>query len=180
MASTWNQGQWNLGSWSDSSSGSAITGLLANTALNSVTIDAQINEGWGRSTWNSATWNSAPSAFVSVTGSQTTVEIDLGIGWGRGTWSEDGWNTPGGYILTGTGTLFSITGQQGTTAIFDADNVTFPNATISAQAALLYNANNANSAIAILDFGGVKTSTNGTFELQFPTANASAGLIRIA
>ena len=54
------------------------------------------------------------------------------------------------------------------------------NATISAQAALLYNANNANSAIAILDFGGVKTSTNGTFELQFPTANASAGLIRIA
>ena len=69
---------------------------------------------------------------------------------------------------------------DGTTAIFDADNVTFPNATISAQAALLYNANNANSAIAILDFGGVKTSTNGTFELQFPTANASAGLIRIA
>jgi len=69
---------------------------------------------------------------------------------------------------------------DGTTAIFDADNVTFPNATISAQAALLYNANNSNSAIAVLDFGGVKTSTNGTFELQFPTANASAGLIRIA
>ena len=69
---------------------------------------------------------------------------------------------------------------DGTTAIFDADNVTFPNATISAQAALLYNANNANSAIAILDFGGVKTSTNGTFELQFPTANSTAGLIRIA
>ena len=69
---------------------------------------------------------------------------------------------------------------DGTTAIFDADNVTFANATISAQAALLYNANNSNSAIAVLDFGGVKTSTNGTFELQFPTANASAGLIRIA
>ena len=69
---------------------------------------------------------------------------------------------------------------DGTTAIFDADNVTFPNATISAQAALLYNANNANSAIAVLDFGGVKTSTNGTFELQFPTANSTAGLIRIA
>ena len=69
---------------------------------------------------------------------------------------------------------------DGTTAIFDADNVTFPNATISAQAALLYNANNSNSAIAVLDFGGVKISTNGTFELQFPTANSTAGLIRIA
>jgi hypothetical protein len=82
---------------------------------------------------------------------------------------------------TGGNTLTNVAiSVDGTTAIFDADNVTFPNATISAQAALLYNANNANSAIAILDFGGVKTSTNGTFELQFPTANASAGLIRIA
>ena len=82
---------------------------------------------------------------------------------------------------TGGNTLTNVAiSVDGTTAIFDADNVTFPNATISAQAARLYNANNANSAIAILDFGGVKTSTNGTFELQFPTANASAGLIRIA
>jgi|TARA_R110002020_G_scaffold32200_1_gene99283 hypothetical protein len=82
---------------------------------------------------------------------------------------------------TGGNTLTNVAiSVDGTTAIFDADNVTFPNATISAQAALLYNANNANSAIAVLDFGGVKTSTNGTFELQFPTANASAGLIRIA
>ena len=90
--------------------------------------------------------------------------------------SSSGTNyTTGGNALTNV--AISV---DGTTAIFDADNVTFPNATISAQAALLYNANNANSAIAILDFGGVKTSTNGTFELQFPTANASAGLIRIA
>ena len=90
--------------------------------------------------------------------------------------SSSGTNyTAGGNALTNV--AISV---DGTTAIFDADNVTFANATISAQAALLYNANNSNSAIAVLDFGGVKTSTNGTFELQFPTANASAGLIRIA
>jgi hypothetical protein len=90
--------------------------------------------------------------------------------------SSSGTNyTTGGNALTNV----AIT-VDGTTAIFDADNVTFANATISAQAALLYNANNSNSAIAVLDFGGVKTSTNGTFELQFPTANSSAGLIRIA
>ena len=90
--------------------------------------------------------------------------------------SDSGTNyTIGGNTLTNV--AISV---DGTTAIFDADNVTFPNATISAQAALLYNNSNANAAIAILDFGGVKTSTNGTFELQFPTANASAGLIRIA
>tara|TARA_A100001011_G_C14303123_1_gene841780 strand:- start:2495 stop:2920 length:426 start_codon:yes stop_codon:yes gene_type:complete len=90
--------------------------------------------------------------------------------------SSSGTNyTAGGNALTNV--AISV---DGTTAIFDADNVSFANATISAQAALLYNANNSNSAIAVLDFGGVKTSTNGTFELQFPTANSSAGLIRIA
>ena len=90
--------------------------------------------------------------------------------------SDSGTNyTTGGNTLTNV--AISV---DGTTAIFDADNVTFANATISAQAALLYNNSSANAAIAVLDFGGVKTSTNGTFELQFPTANASAGLIRIA
>ena len=108
---------------------------------------------------NAATLNAATPAYT------TSNEI-----------SNSGTNyTTGGNVLANV--AISV---DGTTAIFDADNVTFPNATIAAQAALLYNANNANSAIAILDFGGVKTSTNGTFELQFPTANASAGLIRIA
>jgi len=82
---------------------------------------------------------------------------------------------------TGGATLTNVTiSTDGTTAIFDADNVSFANATISAQAALIYNANNSNSSIAVLDFGGVKTSTNGTFELQFPNADATNGLIRIA
>jgi len=82
---------------------------------------------------------------------------------------------------TGGATLTGVTiSTDGTTAIFDSDNVSFANATISAQAALIYNADNSNSAIAVLDFGGVKTSTNGTFELQFPNADATNGLIRIA
>jgi len=82
---------------------------------------------------------------------------------------------------TGGATLTNVAiSTDGTTAIFDADNVSFANATISAQAALIYNANNSNSSIAVLDFGGVKTSTNGTFELQFPNADATNGLIRIA
>jgi hypothetical protein len=90
--------------------------------------------------------------------------------------SDSGTNyTIGGETLTNV----TIT-TDGTTAIFDADNVSWANATISAQAALIYNANNSNSSIAVLDFGGVKTSTNGTFELQFPNADATNGLIRIA
>ena len=109
---------------------------------------------------NSATLNATTSVYI--TADEVTGNVASNY-------------TTGGNALTNV--AISV---DGTTAIFDADNVTFPNATISAQAALLYNANNSNSAIAVLDFGGVKTSTNGTFELQFPTANSTAGLIRIA
>jgi hypothetical protein len=108
---------------------------------------------------NTATLNQNTAAYI------TANEI-----------SDSGTNyTIGGATLTNV----TIT-TDGTTAIFDADNVSFANATISAQAALIYNANNSNSSIAVLDFGGVKTSTNGTFELQFPNADATNGLIRIA
>ena len=90
-------------------------------------------------------------------------------------------SSSGTNYTTGGATLTNVTiTTDGTTAIFDADNVSFANATISAQAALIYNADNSNSSIAVLDFGGVKTSTNGTFELQFPNADATNGLIRIA
>ena len=69
---------------------------------------------------------------------------------------------------------------DGNVAIFDADNVAFANSTITAQAALIYNNSNSNSAICVLDFGGDKSSTNGTFEIQFPTADANNALIRIS
>jgi hypothetical protein len=108
---------------------------------------------------NTATLNENTTAYI------TSNEI-----------SDSGTN----YVIGGE-TLTNVTiTVDGTTAIFDADNVSWANATISAQAALIYNANNSNSSIAVLDFGGVKTSTNGTFELQFPNADATNGLIRIA
>jgi plasmid replication initiation protein len=82
--------------------------------------------------------------------------------------------TAGGETMTGMAVTL-----DGSTAIFDADNVSWANATITAQAAVIYNNSLSNAAIAVLDFGGNKTSTNGTFEIQFPNANASTALIRI-
>ena len=87
--------------------------------------------------------------------------------------------TAGGETITG-----AAVSLDGSTAIFDCDNVSWANATITAQAALIYNSSTitgltTNAAIAVLDFGGNKTSTNGTFEIQFPNANASTALIRI-
>ena len=82
--------------------------------------------------------------------------------------------TAGGEAITGAAVTL-----DGSTAIFDCDNVSWANATISAQAAVIYNNSFSNAAIAVLDFGSVKTSTNGTFEIQMPNANASTALIRI-
>ena len=36
------------------------------------------------------------------------------------------------------------------------------------------------NAVAVISFGGDKTSTNGDFVIQFPTADASNAIVRIA
>jgi len=86
-----------------------------------------------------------------------------------------------GTYATGGGTLTNVTpSADGTTAITDFSDLSFTTATITARGALIYNSSAANAAVAALDFGGDKTSTAGTFTIQFPTADASNAIIRIA
>ena len=67
-----------------------------------------------------------------------------------------------------------------TTAHVDFADETFSSVTLTASHAAIYNATNSNKLCLILDFGGSKTATNGDFVVQFPTANASDAIIRIA
>jgi len=69
---------------------------------------------------------------------------------------------------------------DGTTAIVDCDDTTWTSATITANGALIYNSSKSDKAIAVLAFGGDKTSTNGDFTIQFPAAAAATALIRLA
>ena len=82
----------------------------------------------------------------------------------------------------GGGTLTNVTPtSSGTTAFTDFADLTFSSATITARGCLIYNDTEAGDpAVAVLDFGGDKTSTNGDFTIQFPTADASNAIIRIA
>jgi hypothetical protein len=82
----------------------------------------------------------------------------------------------------GGGTLTNVTPtSSGTTAFTDFADLTFSSATITARGCLIYNDTDAGDpAVAVLDFGGDKTSTNGDFTIQFPTADASNAIIRIA
>ena len=85
-----------------------------------------------------------------------------------------------GYSAGGN-TLANVTiSVDGTTAIVDCDDTTWTSATITANGALIYNSSKADKAIAVLAFGGDKTSTNGDFTIQFPAAAAATALIRIA
>ena len=86
-----------------------------------------------------------------------------------------------GTYATGGGSLTRVDPTtSGTTAFTDFSDLSFTTATITAMGALIYNSSDSNKAVAVLDFTSNKTSTAGTFTIQFPTADASNAIIRIA
>jgi hypothetical protein len=87
-----------------------------------------------------------------------------------------------GSYSAGGGTLTNVTPtSSGTTAFTDFADLSFTSATITAFGAMIYNDTAAGDpSVCILDFGGSKTSTAGTFTIIFPTADASNAIIRIA
>ena len=90
-----------------------------------------------------------------------------------------------GYSAGGSA-LTSVTPvSSGTTAFGDFADLTFSTATITANGAIIYNTttgggSGTTDAVVVLAFGGDKTSTAGDFTIQFPTADASNAIIRIA
>jgi hypothetical protein len=90
--------------------------------------------------------------------------------------------TASGTYSAGGGTLTNVTPtSSGTTAFTDFADLSFTSATITAFGALIYNDTAAGDpTVCVLDFGGAKTSTAGTFTIVFPTADASNAIIRIA
>lgn len=85
--------------------------------------------------------------------------------------------TAGGKALTVSPTPTS----GGTTAYVSFSNVSWAASSITARGALIYNDTLAGkNAVAILDFGSDKTSAASTFQISFPTADATSALIRIA
>jgi len=115
-------------------------------------------EGGGGKSSTTATLGAATTAYT------TTGEV-----------ANSGSYTAGGGTLTKVAPTTS-----GTTALTDFADISFTTATITAMGALIYNDTNSDKAVAVLDFSSNKTSTSGTFTIQFPTADASNAIIRIA
>ena len=117
----------------------------------------------GGSTFKIALFTSSASLDASTTAYSTSNEV-TGTGY-----------SAGGNTLTRVDPTTS-----GTTAFTDFADSTFSTATISANGAVIYNDGASDAAVIVLAFGGDKTSTAGDFTIQFPTADASNAIIRIA
>jgi hypothetical protein len=90
--------------------------------------------------------------------------------------------TASGSYAAGGGSLTNVTpSSTGTTAFTDFADLSFTSATITAFGALIYNDTAAGDpSVCVLDFGGAKTSTSGTFTIIFPTNDSTNAIIRIA
>lgn len=117
-------------------------------------------------TFKLALYTSSATLDASATVYTTTDEV-----------SSSGTNYPAGGL---TLTISQVPTSTGTTAWLDFDDLTFPSATLTANGALIYNATQSNKAVAVLAFGGDKTSTAGNFTIQFPAATSTTAILRIA
>ncbi len=118
----------------------------------------------GGSTFNLALYTSSASLGAGTTAYTTSNEIS-----GTG-------DTAKGSALTRIDPSSS-----GTTALTDFADLTFSSSSITARGALIFNDSaSGDPAVCALDFGADKTSSSGDFTIQFPTADASNAIIRIA
>jgi hypothetical protein len=129
-------------------------------------------------TFKLALYDSSASIDANTTAYSTTNEV-TGSNY-----------SAGGEVLTNLGVVTSENTASSGVGFTDFSDLTFSNVTVTARGALIYNTtpsadSNAgttltNAAVAVLDFGSDKSSTDGDFTIIFPTASNSAAIIRIA
>jgi hypothetical protein len=118
----------------------------------------------GGSTFKLALYTSSASLSASTTAYTTSNEV-----------SGTGYSAKGNTLTRVDPTT------SGTTAFTDFADTTFSSATITARGALIFNEDTSgDTSVCVLDFGSDKTSTSGDFTVQFPAADASNAIIRIA
>ena len=86
----------------------------------------------------------------------------------------------GQYAAGGGALVTALVSVNGATAFVDFNDLSFTGVTLTARGALIYNDTEAGDpSVCVLDFGGDKTATAGTFTIQFPNANDTQAIIRI-
>ena len=118
-------------------------------------------------TFNIALYDSGASLGASTTAYTTSEEIT---------------NTSGSAYSAKGKALTSVTPvASSTTAVCDFSDISWTSASFTARGCMIFNDSaTGDPSVCCIDFGGDKTATNGTFTIQFPTADSSDAIIRIA
>tara|TARA_R100001480_G_scaffold83085_1_gene91396 strand:+ start:820 stop:1275 length:456 start_codon:yes stop_codon:yes gene_type:complete len=110
----------------------------------------------------SGTYGAATTNYSDVTGNSDELPATGGY-------------TSGGNTLTNIDPTTS-----GTTAFVDFADTSWTSATFTTRGCIIYNTSQSNKAVMVIDFGADFSVSGGTFQIQFPTANASDAILRIA
>ena len=144
----------------------AISSAICNSFKQEILVGTHNFTATSGNTFKIALFTSDASLGASTTAYSTSNEIT---------------NSSGTAYTAGGATLTSVTPTtSGTTALCDFADVSFSSASFTANGALIYNDTQSDKAVAVIAFGGDKTVSSGTFTIQFPTADASNAIIRIA
>lgn len=115
----------------------------------------------------------AQASQAGTYGAATTNYSDV-------TGNSDELGATGGYT-TGGNTLTNIDPtSSGTTAFIDFADTSWTSATFTTRGCIIYNTSESNKAVMVIDFGADFSVSGGTFEIQFPTADSSNAILRIA
>ena len=141
----------------------AITSAICNSFKQEI-LQAEHNfTASSGNTFNLALYTSSASLGASTTAYTTSNEV-----------SGSGYTAKGNALTSVTPT------SSGTTALCDFSDVSFTSASFTANGALIYNDDESDKAVCAIAFGADKTVTSGTFTIQFPTADATNAIIRLA
>ena len=144
----------------------AITSAICNSFKQEILVGTHNFTASSGHTFKIALFTSSATLNKSTTAYSTSNEIS---------------NTSGSAYSAGGATLTSVTPvASSTTAVCDFADVSFTDASFTANGALIYNSSASNAAVCSIAFGSDKTVTSGTFTIQFPTADATNAIIRIA
>ena len=144
----------------------AITSAICTSFKQELLVGTHNFTATSGNTFKIALYTSSASLGASTTAYSTSNEIT---------------NSSGTAYTAGGATLTSVTPTtSGTTALCDFADVSYTSASFTANGALIYNDSQSDKAVAVIAFGSDKTVTSGTFTIQFPTADATNAIIRLA
>ena len=142
----------------------AITSAICNSFKTEILTGTHNFTASSGNTFNIALYTSSATLNKSTTAYTTSNEV-----------------SGSGYTAKGNA-LTSVTPALSTdTAVCDFADTSFTSASFTARGCLIFNDSaTGDPAVCAIDFGSDKTVTSGTFTIQFPTADASNAIIRIA